>query len=142
MSFILSAFGEAYAGEAAANAYQANADQQVLQGLQERNIAITKAREQGTASLRQAGAIRAAYGAAGVVPTGGTPLEVMSDQATNGELARQSQLWQGVVSQQSSDQQAASYRAQGKAARTAGYISAIGKLASGAERTAMAAGAA
>lgn len=141
MSSILSAFGEAYAGEAQANAYQANADQQILQGLQERNIAITKAREQGTTSLRQAGAIRAAYGASGVVPTGGTPLEVMSDQATSGELARQMQLWQGVVSQQSSDQQAASYRAQGKAARTAGYISAIGKLVSGAEKSAMAAGA-
>jgi hypothetical protein len=142
MSFILSAFGDAYAGEAQANAYQANADQQVLQGMQQRNIAITKAQEQGTASLRQQGAIRAAYGASGVVPTGGSALEVMSDQVAHGELARQRQLWQGVAEQQSSDQQAASYRAQGKAARTAGYISAIGKLVSGAEKSAMAAGAA
>lgn len=132
MSFILSAFGSAYAGEAQANADQANADQQILQGLQQRNITITKAQQQGTANLRQAGAIRAAYGASGVVPTGGSALDVMSDQATHGELARQTQLWQGVVEQQSSDQQAASYRAQGKAARTAGYISAIGSIVSGA----------
>jgi hypothetical protein len=68
MSAIISAFGAAYAGEAQANAYEANAQQEIIQGNQERNIAITKAQQQGTANLRQRGAIRAAYGAAGVVP--------------------------------------------------------------------------
>lgn len=140
MSALLSAFGELYAGEAQANAHAANAEQQRIQGLQQRNISISKAQQQGQDILRQRGAVRAAYGAAGVTP-GGTPLEVMAEHATRGELSRQQLLWQGLAEQQSSNQQAAFYRAQGKAARTAGYISAVGKLVSGAERTAMAAGA-
>jgi hypothetical protein len=140
MSAIISAFGNLYAGEAQANAYSANAEQKRIEGLQQRNISLSKAQAQGQDQLRQRGAIVAAYGASGVTPGGGTPLEVMADHATHGELMRQSMLWQGLADQQSSNQQAAIYRKQATAARNAGYISAAGSLVSGAEKAYMAAG--
>lgn len=140
MSFLLSAFGDIYAGEAQANASAANAEQQRIQGMQQRNIGISKAAQQSDDILRQKGAITAAYGAAGVTPAGGTPLDVMADHATHAEMARQSMLWQGLTEQQSSDQQADFDRAQSKAQRTAGYISALGDIASGAEQAALKSG--
>lgn len=141
MSAILSAYGNLYAGNAQANADQANALQQQLQGQQQRNISITKSQDLNVQNERNAGSIRAAYGAAGVDPNSGTPLEVMSDQATHGELNRQLLLWQGLADQQTSDTQASFLHSQATAARTAGYISAAGSLASGAEKAASAAGA-
>lgn len=140
MSAVLSAVGNIMAGNAKANADQFNAEQVELQGRQERNVAIEKAQEQGVENERRQGAIVAAYGAAGVDPGAGSPLEVMADQATHGELNRQLMLWQGLAQQQSADSQGAVYRRQAKVDRNAGYVSALGSLASGTERLATAQG--
>lgn len=131
-STAVSAMSAIAAGNAAKGAYNFNAQQQEQQGQQQRNIDIGKAQQQNVQNERNAGSITAAYGAAGVDPSSGTPLEVMSDQAAHGELNRQLMLWQGIADQQSSDTQASGLRAQGQAAQNAGYNSAIGSLFSGA----------
>lgn len=130
-STYVTAKGQIAAGNAQAAAFDANATQQQQQGMQARNIAIGKAAQQGVENERRAGAIAAAYGAAGIDTSGGSPLEVMSDQATHGELNRQLLVWQGTAEQQSADTQADFYRAQGAAAKKAGYNSALGTLFSG-----------
>lgn len=128
---VLSAGGQVAAGNAQKAAYDANAQQEQIQGKQQRNIAIEQGQQKGRDALLRAGAITAAYGAAGVDPNSGSPLEVMSDQATQGELAKQLTLWQGQAQQQSADTQASIDTMQGKAAQQAGYTSALGTLFSG-----------
>jgi hypothetical protein len=141
MSAIISAFGDAYAGEAQANAYEANADSRRSAG----HAAAQYRHHQGAGAGHGEPAPargdprrlwRRRRGA-----TGGSPLEVMSDQATHGELARQPQLWQGVASSSPATSRLRPIvpRARRRAPRV---ISAPLALVSGAEKSAMAAGAA
>jgi hypothetical protein len=127
-STLFSAMGSIAQGNAQAAAYNANAEAQYRQGIQERNVAISKAGDQERDSLLHKGAMAAAYGASGVDAETGTPLEAMSDQASQDELARHRMLWQGQAEQQSSTDQANVYRAQASAAKRAGYMSALGSL--------------
>ena len=66
---------------------------------------------------------RANYGASGVT-TEGSPLDVLQQSAKMAELDKLTTIYAGAT-------QAASYRAQGKAARTASYFQAAGSLAEG-----------
>lgn len=128
---MFTASGQAQAGRQQQQAYDINAQQEEIQGAQQRNISITEAQQKERQATLRAGSIRAAYGAAGVDPNSGSPLAVMADQATQGELTKHLTLWQGMAQQQSADTQAGIDRLQGRAARAAGYSSAAGTLFSG-----------
>lgn len=129
---LFQAQGDIQGGKDRKAAYDFNAQQEQSQGTQQRNIAIAAGQQKGREAELRAGAITAAYGAAGVDPNSGSPLQVMSDQATQGELARQMTIWQGVAQQQSADTQASADQAEGSAALRAGYTSALGTLFNGA----------
>jgi hypothetical protein len=93
------------------NAQQAQAEAAVNAGQQDRQTRQT---------LGQAAA---AYGAAGVDMTG-SPLDVMMDSASQGELAKRLILYQGDTKAAALRQGASVSEAQGGAAQTAGYFSA------------------
>ena len=132
----VAAQGQQAAGNAQKAAYDANAYQQQIQGVQQRNIDIAQAQQLARESQLHAGAIRAAYGAAGMDVNVGSPLEALADTASRDELNRQLVLWQGVADQQGSDTGADISRLQGKAAQAAGNASALGTLYQGQSRTA------
>lgn len=128
---------------AQAKADSSNADQQMVQGTQQRNIQISKGAEDYVSDERAAGAVRAAYGGAGVAATSGTPLSVMADAATQNEMTRQMDVWQGLVDQQANDTQAQMDTAQGQSAvqagytaQQAGYTSAAGTMLAGTAKAA------
>lgn len=74
-------------------------------------------------------------GASGVDPNQGSPLSVMSDTATQGELNRQLTLWQGQSQAVSLQNQAAQDIYAGNQAVNAGYANAFGTFLSGVGRT-------
>jgi hypothetical protein len=132
---------QAKADATQAQATDANANQQLVQGTQQRNIQISKAAADYVTTERQAGAIRAAYGAAGVDPNTGSPLLVASDQATQAELKRQTDLWQGLADQQAGATQAEMHVAEGQSyvqagitAQKTGYTSAAATSLAGAAK--------
>lgn len=84
---------------------------------------------------RKLGEAAAAYGAAGVDMTG-TPLAVMSDQATQGELTRRLDLYRGNLTATSDIQQGQLDEAQGNAQKTASYFTAGSTLLSAAGKAA------
>lgn len=136
--------------EALAQQTQAQAQRQAQQS---QDQARAQAAIQDQATRRQLGEAAAAYAAAGV-DGGGTPLAVMSDLATQGELSRrlllykgdvdaqnatyagqvnaQNLLYNGAVTSSGLNEQATIDRAQGAAAAAAGYTKAGTTLLTGA----------
>lgn len=92
--------------------------------------------EQQTA--RQVGAQRAAAGASGVDPNQGSPLAVMSDTATQGELGRQLSDWQTTNQVNALLQQGQLDVFQGRQAQSAGTTAALSTLLSAGSIAAMA----
>lgn len=96
------------------------------------------ARDQATAlALRQqreatkvTGAMRAAYGAAGVTVEG-SPLDALEESAGQAELDRLTILHNGELKAIGLNDSAALSRAAGKAAATSGYVDAVGTLFGG-----------
>lgn len=148
LSFVGSMFtaaGQAQAGDAQSQAYKqqavanrVNAEGQIAQGQEQRNIAIEQGQEKERQGEQTMGRIAAAYGAAGLDVGAGTPLEVMSDQASQDELAKHLTIYQGIVQQQSSDTQAGidtiesnSALQNARAAKVGGYLSAAGTMFDG-----------
>jgi len=86
-------------------------------------------------SARRLGATRAAYGASGVDVNTGTPLEVMADEATEGELQRRLTLYQGDAQAYNLRQQGMLALAGGGAAANAADTAAGTTLLTGAART-------
>lgn len=123
-SALISAGGSVAAGQAQQNAYNANAKLEEQQGEIARNQSFSSAQQVWQKVQKTIGGQRAAYGAAGVDPNSGSPLEVMAETARNGELSRLATLYQGVTQQQTADTQAALDRYSGKAAKKAGMIQA------------------
>lgn len=87
--------------------------------------AKVKAQQDAVATEQRLGQAQAAYGAAGIDPTTGSPLLVKSDIARQGELQRQLDIWQGKVGADASRQAAG-------AATTAGYFGAGNSILGGA----------
>lgn len=77
---------------------------------------------------RRMGAVVAAYGASGVQIGQGTPLDVMSDVAAEGELSKRLRLYQGEIEALQARQGAGIERQQASAAQRAGYFDAAGTL--------------
>lgn len=94
---LTSAAGSISAGNAQASAARYNAEVEQIQAGEQQSQASAQAALQAQQNKRNMGAVAAAYGAAGVDPTQGSPLEVMQDQAAQGELARQFDLYRGQV---------------------------------------------
>jgi len=134
---ISSAMGQAQQG-AQAQAF-ANQNAMIMQGraLQAENEARARADIQARDTARKLAATKAAYGASGVDVNDGTPLDVLSDQATEGELQRQLILYGGATQSQAYLQQAGLTRMQGQAAADAGNTAAGTTLLTGTARAGM-----
>jgi hypothetical protein len=82
------------------------------------------------------GAVASAYGAGGVDVSQGTPLSVMSDLQSQGEMTRQLTLYQGKIQAEGLQSTAALQTFGGQQAAAAAPISAFGTLLSGASSAA------
>jgi len=126
----LSAIGQIQAGAAQSRAAKYNS------ALDEQNAAVSRSQAAADAdiqkreSYRRMGAIRAAYGAAGIT-TEGSPLDVLTNSAEMAELDRQNIIYKGEVRATGYENDAALERARGKAAMTAGYFGAASSLLKG-----------
>lgn len=130
----VSAVGSISAGNARAKAGRANAS------LLEDQAHFAQERAESEAAMivrdnrRKMGAVVAAYGASGVQINQGTPLEVMSDVAAEGELSKRLRLYQGSIEALEARQGAGIARQEAGAAQQAGYFDAAGTLLTGGAR--------
>ena len=134
----VSAFGKVQAGNQQATADAFN------QGVARQNaqIAGEEANSQAAidkvASERTQGNVVASYGASGVDPNRGSPLDVLFDQAATGKLNQNLDIYKGQVAAAGSTDQANLYGYQAQTARQAGTTGAIGTVLSGAGNAALA----
>lgn len=131
----VTAAGQLSAGDAQAKGYSYNASIERQQAGENLDQSYLKAAQIERQNARNTGAQRAAYGASGVTPQG-TPLAVMLDTATQGELNRRLALYQGRVDALGHMQQSDADIMSGRAARLASYYSAAGTLLTGGGRAA------
>lgn len=96
-SAAMSSAGSAGQGNASAAAYKFDSSVQRQQESQALDQSYVQAREIEDQNARRSGAAAAAYGSSGVVANTGTPLHVMNDIVTEGEMSRQLALYQGKV---------------------------------------------
>jgi len=127
--------GAAQAGDAQQAAEQYNAQVDAVKAQEAQNQAASQAAIDQQTTRRNIGQISAAYGAGGV-DASGTPLSVMMDQTTQGEMQRQLDLYRGNTNSMSDLQQATLDTASGAAAASAGAIKAGSTLMTGAGSTA------
>lgn len=128
MAAIMSAGGSILQGQAQGKAYDFNASVERQQGNVALDQSYVQARQTQDQIARRSGQAKSAFGAAGVVGTTGSALHVLNDIASEGEMARQLQLYQGRVTAFGHEQQSDADIAQGSAAKTAGWISGITSL--------------
>jgi hypothetical protein len=127
----LAAKGAADAGAAQQSAYNANAAAQRVKAQTDQDAAEAEARLTETANERRYGGIRSDYAAAGVDVNTGSPLEVMADQHAQGALQASLQRYQGKVQALQDVQSADINVQQGRAAKSAGNITAGATLLTG-----------
>ena len=139
------AFGQLKAGQAQVaeaksqqrvSEYNALIAQREAQAEQHRGVFAQTRQAQEAA--RQMSALRAGFGAAGVVPTEGAPVAALAEQAAESELEQlligyESQLAQERLMSESElrKMEARAFRRRGKAARTASYFRAGTTLLTG-----------
>lgn len=131
---ISSAAGSLSSSKAEANAAKYNAqiaEQNATIAEQQSKAAVE---QQQRDTYRQAGAIRAAYGASGVTGDG-TPMDVLADSYTMAILDRETIKYQYALEAQSYRNEANLQRTNAKNAKKAGYISAASKLLDGGAQT-------
>src|SRR5579885_3677863 len=100
--------------------------------VQQSELAAQQQQKQATVAL---GAIRAGYGAAGVVSTEGSPIDVLASSAMNAEQDRQTILYKGQLQASGYADEAALEAARAGNAIPNGIGSAFGIASSGATRT-------
>lgn len=117
------------------NAAKAAADFNATINMQNAEIARSDAAAQATQIEREnalrLGAIRAAQGKSGGAADSGSVLDVLGDQAAQGELERQYAVYQGEQRARGFVNTANLDTASGKAAQKAGYLRAGGELLKG-----------
>ena len=117
------------------NAAKAAADFNAAVGMQNAEIARNDAAAQASQMEREnalrLGAIRAAQGKSGGAADTGSVLDVLGDQAAQGELEKQYAVYQGEQRARGFVNTANLDTASGKAARNAGYMKAGGELLKG-----------
>ena len=128
---VVSAVGAIKSGQdqSAAMEYNARLEQEKAQAAQQQASAQAAIVDQ--ANRRKLGQTAAAYGAAGVEMQG-TPLEVMSDQATTGEMNRQLTLYAGTINSNMAMGQSALDSAQASMVQSSSYLSGASSLLGGA----------
>lgn len=134
---ISSAMAQQQQGAIARDVGNSNAMALEARALQIQNETKVRADIQRRENARKAGQIGAAYGAAGVDPQG-TPLDVMADQATEGELQVQLINYGGATQVDNMLRQAQLLRAGGAAYGAASDISSTATLLTGAAKLGMA----
>lgn len=134
----VSAVGSIQQGNAQAKAYKYNAQIEEQNAVQARDAASAQAGQVDRDNKRKIAEAMAAYGASGVDVNQGSPLDVLSDLATEGELSKRIVLYQGELTARGDQQQAGLDRMNASSAQTAGYINAgatvlgaAGKVAGG-----------
>lgn len=120
----VSAVGSIRAGNDAAAAAKYNAQVENQNAEASRRQGMAEAEQKGSEVTRRMADARAAFAASGVNPNSGTPLEVMSDLATQGELSKKLITYQSELSARGLSQQAQLDLVNAKNARTAGYLNA------------------
>lgn len=116
----LSSLGSLFGGIAKSNAEDYNAKVEGVRAQEAEQEAGAEAQQVAQDNARKLAAAQAAYGAAGVQMQG-TPLEVMHDLATQGELSRQLTLYQGSVQANADRQQGALDQQQAQMALAGGF---------------------
>lgn len=133
---VVSAYGQVQAGNAQKKAGEFNVAVEEQNAAQARSAASAQANQVDRDNRRKIAEAMAAYGASGVNPNQGSPLDVLSDLATEGELSKRIVIYQGEITARGNEQQGALDLMQGKAAQTAGYINAGATILGGAAKIA------
>lgn len=126
----MSAIGQMTAGQGAANASYYNAAIQQQRADQIRSETASNAQLQVEQNRRNMAQATANYGASGVDAQNGTPLEVLSDISTQGELARQLIVYRGTIGAMNAEEQAQLDLMKASSSKTAGTIGAFSTLLS------------
>jgi hypothetical protein len=134
----LGAFGSIASGVQANNVAQYNAKVAENSATAERERAGYEANMKRDEVRRVIGAQRAAGAASGLDITQGTPVAVLGDSMKSGELDVLARLYSGDAAATAYKNDANRFRAEGKAAQTAGFINAGTSLISGFGRMAAA----
>jgi len=127
---VIGAGGAVYSAESARQAgkYQsAIAKRNAAIAVQQAEVSEAAARRD---ARRQIGAIRAGYGAAGVVGSEGTPLDVLEESAAEAELDALTIRYQGSIGAIGQGDEGRLARMRGRSTSTAGYFQAGSALLS------------
>lgn len=127
MSGALQMGGQLLAGNSQGNAYDYNAAVARQNASADLEGAAVDSEAQDRQNVQARGKTQAAYGASGVTMSG-SALDVLSDQAAQGELASQLIQYRGRLAANQQTSQATLDTYMGSTARTAGYIGAAGTL--------------
>jgi hypothetical protein len=127
----VSAVGAISAGNAQKNAAGYNAAVDRNNSIQAQNAADAQAVVQDQNTKAKLGAQKVAYAASGVDPNTGTPLDVMTNTATQGKLDALTLRYGGQVQGLRNQSAATIAEYEGSQAQTAGYLGAAGSLLTG-----------
>lgn len=121
------AFGSIQQGSAARQVGQYNAKVAKRAAAVARDQAAAAMIRQDKLARKARGAIRAAYGAAGV-SVEGSPLDVLAESAANAELDRLTIKYRGELQAQGFEADGALSLFEGRSAQTASYFKAAGSI--------------
>lgn len=119
----VSAVGALSAGEQQAKAAKANAAMAQQRGEMVMQQATAQSEIQARNNKRAQAEAIAGYGASGLELVG-SPLDVLADQAQEGELSKEMILYRGRIGEVTSANEASMYSMQARNARTASYFQA------------------
>ena len=139
MSDFITAGGSVFGALQADKAAEDNAQMAELNAFLAIKQSKEDARRIGVLASKVISAQRAAYGASGVTLEG-SPLDVIEESAANAELDILTAKQQGKAAAFGLSQQAEQYRAEGRTAKTLGFINAGASAFSGAEKIAFGGG--
>jgi hypothetical protein len=130
----------AYSAIQAGNTAQKTADYNAAVADEQAQVALSSSEANAQQIAQQTkekiGAVASAYGAGGVDVSQGTPLSVMSDLQSQGEMTRQLTLYQGKIQAEGLQSTSALETAKGAAAAAAAPASAFSTLLGGASSAA------
>lgn len=128
---LLGAAGQIQQGQAAARAAEYNADTLQMQASMIKEKAKVDARALRTQGIRELGSMRASYAASGV-QLEGSALDVLADSARRIKRDELTTKHQGVLEAKMKMRDAQQVRMEGRAAKRAGNMAAVGTLLGGA----------
>ena len=127
----LSIYSEIQSGKARASAYQTNAEIAQMQARQAKKAGEYEVGGLKREKRRMTGRQRALYAKSGVVVSGGSPLEVMADTATEYQMDIGAQRYNIATQAGQYRYQSEIYKSRAKTAKQMGYMSAGKTLLTG-----------